>query len=178
MVKSKHNTFGFWFHVGIIALYIFLTICCITQYYYHFTIMKIHIPNQRSFNGWMIINAIACLIFGAILYSRACLIEINSDSSFLKTITFKNLFSRQTKTYSFEEFDGYISTRLWHKQFNENKTLCLIKEGRVFRKIDNFFYSNVDELQQGLKEMKYLGFKRMGFRNSWKVLFNQPIIKC
>lgn len=139
--------------------------------------MKIHIPNQKSFNGWIVINGIALLVFGTFLSSRASAIEIRFDNNFLKTISFKNVLTRQVKTYYFEEFDGYITTRLWHKQFNENKTLCLIKEGRVVKKIDNFIYSNVDELQQGLKDMKYLGFKSMGIVNSWKVLFNQPIIK-
>ncbi len=155
----------------------FLTICTITQYYFNLTLIKIDIKNQRSFNASVIVDLIACSIFGAVLSNRACLISINSEDSFLKTITFKNLFTRHNKTYTFEEFDGYITTRLWHRQFNENKTICLIKEGRVVKKIDNFFYSNVDELQGGLKDMKYLGFTKMGIVNSWRVLFNQPIIR-
>lgn len=176
MIKSKHNIFGFWLLAGAIAFFVFLTICCITQYYYHFTIIKIHIPNQRSFNGFMVIHGIACFVFGAILSTRASIIQIQYDNSFSKSVSFTNIFTGQTKTYFFEQFDGYITTKLWHKQFNENKTLCLIKEGRVVRKIDNFFYSNVDQLQEGLKDMQYLGFKNMGFVNSWKVLFNQPIL--
>jgi hypothetical protein len=175
MIQSKHRTLGFWLLAGVIAFFIFLTICCITQYYFHLTIIKIDIHNQ-SFNGQVITNLIACLIFIAILSCRASLIEISSGD-IIKTISFKNLFTRQAKTYSFQEFDGYFSTRLWHKQFNENKTLCLIKEGRVVKKIDNFFYSNVDQLQTGLEGIPYLGFKSMDIVTSWKVLFNQPIIK-
>jgi hypothetical protein len=133
------------------------------------------VENQRSFNAQVIIDLIACLIFGVFLSSRASSIEINSDSV-IKTISFKNLFTRRIKIYPFQDFDGYITTKLWHKQGYENKTLCLIKDGRVVRKIDNFLYSNVDELQEGLKDMQYLGFKSMGIVNSWKVLFNQRIL--
>jgi hypothetical protein len=98
-------------------------------------------------------------------------------SNDLKTISFKNLFSRRKRTYNFTELDGFIRTRLWHRQFSENKTLLLIKGGKVVKKIDNFFYSNVDELEKGLKDLPYLGFKPMGFVNSWRVLFGQQITK-
>jgi hypothetical protein len=133
------------------------------------------IYSQRTFNSQVITALGGCLIIGSFLSSRASSIEIQSDG-ILKTLIFKNLFTRRIKVYYFQEFDGYITTKLWHKQWNVNKTLCLIKEGRVVKKIDNFFYSNVDELQEGLKEMPYLGFKNMGIVNSWKVLFNQPIL--
>lgn len=176
MVKSKSNTFGFWLLAGGIIFFTFLIICGITQYYFNFTIIKIDIRNQRSFNASVVIDLIGCLIFGLILSSRASVIEIDSENV-LKTISFKNLFTRQTKIYAFEEFDGYIRTRLWHRQFNENKTICLIKDGKVVRKIDNFFYSNFEELKQGLKDMEYLGYKGMGIVNSWKVFWNQPIVR-
>ena len=153
----------------------FLAICSITQYYFHLTIVKIDVHNQRTFNAQMILFLVACFIFGTFLSFRASSIEINSQD-LLKTIVFKNLFTRRTKVYTFQEFEGYITTKLWHRQFNENKTLCLIKQGRVVKKIDNFIYSNIDELQEGLKDMPYLGFKRMGIANSWKVLFDQPIL--
>src|SRR5215213_2488812 len=163
MIKSRHNTFGFWLLAGAMAVFVFLTVCCITKFYFDFTIVEIHIRNQRSFNGWMAITGIALLAFGSILSSRVSSIEIHYENGHTKTIKFKNLFTGRAKTYFFEEFDGYIRTKLWHKQFNENKTLCLIKGGRVIRKIDNFFYSNFGELENGLKDMKYLGYKRMGF---------------
>jgi hypothetical protein len=175
MIKSRHKTFGFWLLAGMMLFLTFLAICSVTQFYFHFTIMKIAVHSQRNFNAQVIIDAIGCLFFGSMLSSRASFIEIHSDS-ILKTISFKNLLTRRTKIFSFQDFDGYITTKLWHKQWNENKTLCLIKDGRVVRKIDNFFYSNVDELQEGLKDMPYLGFKNMGIVNSWKVLFNQPIV--
>jgi hypothetical protein len=175
MIKSRHNTFGFWLLAGMMLFLTFLAICAVTKFYFHFTIIRIDVHSQRSFNAQIIVDVIGCLIFGSMLSSRASFIEIHSDG-ILKTISFKNLFTRRTKVYSFQDFDGYITTKLWHKQWNENKTICLIKNGRVARKIDNFFYSNVDELQDGLKDMQYLGFKDMGFVNSWKVLFNQPIL--
>jgi hypothetical protein len=176
MIKSRHNTFGFWLLAGMMLFLTFLAICSVTQFYFHFTIIRIDVHSQRSFNGQVIIDVIGCLIFGSMLSSRASFIQIHSDGGILKTISFKKLFTRRTKVYSFQEFDGYITTQVWHKQWNENKTLCLIKEGRVVTKIDNFFYSNVDELQEALKEMPYLGFKNMGIVNSWKVLFNKPIL--
>lgn len=176
MIYSQRKTFGFWLSAGAIAFFTFLTICSITQYYFAFTIIKMDIPNQSSFNFFMVLHSMTCLFFGLILSYRAGSISISCQNGFSKSISFKNLFTRQIKTYSFEELDGYITTRLWHKQINDNRTLCLIKEGRVIRKIDNFFYSNLGELEKGLEDLKYLGFKRMGIANSWKVLFNQPIV--
>lgn len=175
MIRSRHNTFGFWLLAGASAFFLFLAICSVTQYYFHFTILEIDVHNKNTFNTQVILDLIGCLIFVLTLSARASSIEVNSDSV-SKIIAFKNLFTRRTKAYDFEEFDGYITTRLWHKQWNENKTLCLIKEGRIVKKIDNFFYSNIDELEKSLSEMPYLGFKNMGIVNSWKVLFNKPIL--
>jgi hypothetical protein len=177
MIHSRNNAFGFWLCAIVMVIYILLAVCCISQFYFDFEIIKIGITSQRSFNAWIAICGIACLIFGGLLSFRASLITINSDSEDLKYILFKNIFSRRTRTYNFKELDGFIRTRLWHKQFSTNKTLCLIKGGKVVKIIDNFFYSNVDELETGLKHLPYLGFKPMGFVNSWRVLFGQQIIK-
>ena len=138
MIKSKCNTFGFWLCAGTMIFSIFLIICSIAQYRFDFAIVNIDIKNQKSFYAFVMIGLITCVFFGTFLSYRASLITIDSDGVF-KTISFKNLFTRQAKVYAFGEFDGYIRTRLWHKQFNENKTICLIKDGRVVRKIDNFF---------------------------------------
>jgi hypothetical protein len=175
MIKSRHNTLGFWLFAGGIMFFSFLAVCAITQYYFNLTIVKVDVHSHRAFNAQLIAFLIACLIFGTFLSFRASSIEINSQG-ILKTIAFKNLFTRKTKVFPFQQFDGYITTKLWHRQFNENKTLCLIKQGRIVKKIDNFIYSNIDELQEGLKHMPYLGFKEMGIVNSWKVLFDQPIL--
>jgi hypothetical protein len=177
MLHSQHKAFGFWLYTLSILLFLFLAICCISQFYFNFKIIKIDIPNQRSFNAWMVINCIACIIFGSLLSFRASLVTINFENKDLRTISFENIFSRQTKTYNFSELDGFIRTKLWHRQYSENKTLFLIKGGKVVKKIDNFFYSNVDELEKGLKDLPYLGFIPMGFVNSMRVLFDQPIIR-
>ncbi len=176
MITSKHNTFGFWIAIAGIAISIFFIISYTTQYYFHFGIIKINIPNQRTYDANIIIFLLGLLFWGTFLYLRASKITIENSDPISKTISFKNLITGQTKTYSFEELDGYITTILWHKQFKQNKTICLIRNGRVVKKIDNFIYSNVDELEKSLADLKYLGFKNMGFINSWKVFFNQPII--
>ncbi len=177
MIQSEHKTFGFWFGIAAIAASIFFIICCMTQYYYNFRILNMDIPNQKAFYGFIILFLFNLLFWGTVLSLRASSITIHCEYPNSKAISFKNLFTRQSKTYLFDEFNGYIATRLWHKQFNQNKTLCLIKDGKVFKKIDNFFYSNVDDLEKGFDDLKYLGFINMGIVNSWKVLCNKPIIK-
>jgi hypothetical protein len=125
----------------------------------------------------MVIICVACIIFGGLLSFRASLVTISFEDKDLRTISFKNIFSRQTRTYNFGDLDGFIRTKLWHRQYSENKTLFLIKGGKVVKKIDNFFYSNVDELEKGLKDLPYLGYIPIGFVNSLRVLFDQAIIK-
>lgn len=177
MVHSKNKALGFWLCLIALLIYIFGAVCCTTQFYFDYKIIKIDISSQRGYNGFMIIIGIACIIFGGILYFRASLITIDCEDKDLKTISFKNLFSRQKRTYNFTELDGFIKTKLLHKQFSENNTLFLIKEGKVAKVIDNFFYSNVDELENALKDLPYLGFKPMNFANYWRFFFGQRIIK-
>ena len=88
---------------------------------------------------------------------------------------FKNIVTRQTKSYAFSDFDGYIDTFLNHKSASY-KTIGLIKDKKVIHYIDSFWVSNYDELRQSLEGLEYLGTYNFGILKQFKMLFRQPVI--
>ena len=121
------------------------------------------------------------IISGFLLYisvwlkKNATIITIDTEKN---TISFENIFTKNTKTYFFSDFDGYIETveknRKTHVQY---KVLYLVKDKITNRKIPGFLYSNIEELQEGLKSLNYLGFKSFGIVKQLKILFRQPILE-
>ena len=92
-----------------------------------------------------------------------------------KTISFKNIFTRKTKTYDYNEFDGIVDTFLNYKSASY-KTIGFVKDKKVIRYIDSFWVSNYDELRQSLQDIKNRGTYRLGSWKQLKLLFRQPVI--
>ena|ERR1043165_1917733 len=174
MIQSRHNTFGLWFLAIVGLFFLIIVISCLTQYYFNIIIIKIDIKNSKDLFWQILLAFTGLLIIICFLWTNAKIITIDHYN---KRIAFKNLFIRTTKIYSFDELDGYIDTIVRHyRSFTPYKTLALIKDKRVVRKIDSFYYSNVHEMQNGLKELKYLGFIKFNFIKSIKAMFNYQIL--
>ena len=116
------------------------------------------------------------LLFASLwLKTSATIITINTDQN---TIAFTNFFTKNTKTYSFSNFDGYIQTvDINSKTRTEYKVLCLLKDKVIIRKISGSFYSNIEELQEGLKSLNDLGFEKFGIAKKLKIFFKQPVLE-
>ena len=172
MIKSKfkYNAIpAFWITFGV-------TIILLAGEIYYFYDFYTHI--QRGIPRKVLISLV--IIFGCILYfsiwlkTVATRIEINTDG---RTITFTNYFTQHSKTYSFYDFDGYIQTvDVNSKTRAEYKVLCLLKDKVITRKISASYYSNIEELEKGLKPINYLGFETFGMGKKLKILCKQPVL--
>jgi hypothetical protein len=47
----------------------------------------------------------------------------------------------------------------------------------IIRKISGSFYSNIEELQEGLKSLNDFGFEKFGIAKKLKIFFKQPVLE-
>ena len=162
LVKGKFKTFGYWVSlvsvIGGLAIFI-----------YGFTdgLADTPLAGQIFLYGGISLMVIS---YGKFLYD-ANLITISPET---ETITFRNIFTRVSSSYSFDDFDGRIVS--YQMQGGWKKNLFLIKDKRAIRKISGFMYSNQKEIEQTLVKIKDLGSFDHSFLKSWKILFGLPIL--
>jgi hypothetical protein len=80
-----------------------------------------------------------------------------------------------TKTYFLNYFDGYINTIVKDK-YGEYKCFYLVKAGKLMYKMSGRFYSNINELHEGLFPLKDLGFIKSSVSLSMKIAFGSRIL--
>ena len=100
-------------------------------------------------------------------------IKIDNDE---KTISFQNVITRQTKLYNFNDFDSYFDTYPVTAKGGSYKVLYLLKDKKAEKIITGFYYQNIDELQDAISYIKYLGFQKDFSIIARKALLNRPII--
>lgn len=174
MIKSKfqHSAIpAFWILFSVI-IFLFLG----ELYYLYSRFINIQ---KGEIHRDVIVSLI--IILGFILFAALWLIKsatiITIDTS-LNTITFTNLFTKNAKTYFLKNFDGYIHTiDVNSKTRTQYKVLFLLKDKIIVRKISGSFYSNIEELQDGLKSLNDLGFEKFGITKKLKMFFKQPVLE-
>ncbi len=174
MIQSKFQ------HTAIPAFWIILSIIFLLflgeTYYLYSRFINIQ---RGEIHRDVIITLV--ILFGFLLFASlwlktsATIIAINTDQN---TITFTSYFTKNTKTYSFNDFDGYIQTVDFNsKTRTQYKILCLLQDKVIIRKISGSFYSNIEELQEGLKLLNDLGFEKFGIAKKLKIFFKQPVLE-
>lgn len=93
----------------------------------------------------------------------------------LKEISFKMFLLPIKRTYRFDYFDGYVETLVKDK-YESYKCFYLVKDGKLKYKISGRFYSNINDLKEGLASLKYLGFIKYTFPLSIKIALNKTIL--
>lgn len=93
-----------------------------------------------------------------------------------RTIKFKNIITRRTRLYSFDNLKGYVTTLQRDGRGNSYKAIYLVKDEKFVARISSFFCSNYDELKRGLDDLTYLGFQNFGIIDSFKVLFGMDVL--
>ena len=114
-------------------------------------------------------------LFALLIYfflKKFIIITIDSEN---KTIQFKNAITRYTKQYDFDYFDGYLYSFTKMSGFH-NKVLFLVKNKKSWKRINEYYYSNVDEMQIALSSMNYFGFQENIFRLNRRIILNKEII--
>ena len=141
----------------------------------HYSIVRISYFLKLDDRSFYITIALFGFISLFFLFLISSFIKSITIDSYSKTMIFKNIVTRQTKSYAFSDFDGYIDTFLNHKSASY-KTIGLIKDKKVIHYIDSFWVSNYDELRQSLEGLEYLGTYNFGILKQFKMLFRQPVI--
>jgi len=172
MTISRHNTFGCWLFIILTTVFLFLFVGEIIKHYAIFEIDYFTTMDNRSFIFLISILGGSIILF--VTFISAYIKKVTIDTT-NKTISFKNIITRQTKLYDYDDFDGFIDTFLNHKSASY-KTIGFIKDKRVIKYIDSFWVSNYDELHQSLTDLKYLGTYRLGSWKQLKLLFKKPVI--
>ena len=174
MIQSKFHHTAIPAFLIILSIIIFLFVGEV--YYLYSRIINIQ---RGEIHSDVIISLIIIFVFllfvSLWLKTSATIITINTDEN---TITFTNFFTKNTKTYSFSNFDGYIQTvDINSKTRTQYKVLCLLKDKVIIRKISGSFYSNIEELQEGLKSLNDFGFEKFGIVKKLKIFFKQPVLE-
>jgi hypothetical protein len=58
--------------------------------------------------------------------------------------------------YGFAEIDGYMGKIKKPARGRPYRVLNLIQNGKTIEKISGFIYSNIDQIENGLKDLKYI----------------------
>ena len=160
IIKSKNKTFGFWLTCfGFIA-----GLCMFISFYFNDMALL-----PKLFSYLVLFTLLGTT--GIILWDSNIII-IDTD---LKTINFKNIFTRISKKYSLEYFDSFIYIYEPMK-FRYQKNIYLIKNGIFIKKISSFIYSNHLEIEQALAPVNNLGEVKYSHWNSFKILIRRPIL--
>jgi len=163
IIKGQFKTFGFWFSLvavigGLITLIYFIL----------FGVGNTPIVGQ--FFVYFVLILLIC-IYGKLLYD-ANLISIDTKN---KTATFVNTFTRRNSKYNYSDFDGKL---IWYEPISGGhaRNFYLIQNKKAVKKISGFIYSNQNELEEALVDIKDFGTTKYSYLKSWKVFFGFPII--
>lgn len=161
MIKSRTNTFGFWFSIVMTLYSIGLGL---SQFFQE--------SNEKLRIIAPIAGAVLTLILGSQLWRDSKYILIDTTD---KTITFINFFTRQKKIFYFADIDGYVD--LYQPTSSRSyRVLYLVKDGKFVEKVSTFIYSNVAEMEEALKPIKYLGLKDFSYLKSIRILLNLNVL--
>ena len=171
-VTSKSNTATFWLMMFASSFFLLLVVSIVSKYYFRFEIVRMQ--NINSFSQMLsnlIICSISFLFFVSQIWRDAKLITIDTD---LKTISFRNRFSGITHQYNFDYFQGYVACYQSSKM-GRKRALYLINDRKYIRKISAFYYSNLGDLENSLRPMKYYGQQDFSILKSLRILLGMRI---
>jgi len=169
MIKSKFDTYQF---IGQFVM-TGLLILCGFLFYAGFYGKK---PTPL-FSGLGVLIGFITVVFPLFIIAQMKLnYKVTIIDTDLKTISFKMFILPITKTYNLNYFDGYINTIVKDK-YGDYKCFYLVKDGKLMYKMSGRFYSNIDELHNGLSSLKDLGFMKSSVSMSIRIAFGNQILK-
>jgi len=137
------------------------------SHFFGIEIVKNNLTNTQS--------VIFLIILPIILFMTVVQLKINAKVIYLdflsKKITFENYFIGKEIVYEFDEIDGYVDTFMKSPR-GDFRVFYLVKNNMLTNKISGRIYSNIEEIEEGLKQLKYLGFHKFSLKWSLKILFH------
>ncbi len=174
MIKSKFSFIGIFclWYLSLAGLFISYLTFGIFLHFFEIELVENNLTNTES-----IIFLFVYLLIISIAFAQ---VKINSNIIYIdtlnKTISFKNYFTRQKKIYSFSEFEGYIDTFMKSPR-GDFRVFYLARENKPVNKMSGRIYSNIEEIEEGLKQMKYLGFHKFSLKWSLKIFFYKKVLE-
>jgi hypothetical protein len=173
MIRSKHNTLGFWTILSVCILLTLWFLLGLSKYLFG---IGINFRNGKNIEVRELLLFLGLAFFWWIVL--ASLVKNITIDGLTKTISFQNLITRNIKVYSFKDFDGYMITGMPHDYtFKQYNTIGLVKNKRILRIIDSYFHSNYDELKLSLNQMDCLGRYKIGFFNGIRMILKYPVLE-
>lgn len=169
MIKSKFHTYQSIGRFIMTALVIFL--CGL---FYPIYCGKNPTP---IFSGTGLISMLLTVILPIIIIAQMIIVYktviINTNNSI---IAFKIFMLPIAKAYAFEYFDGYVDT-ITKDKYGSYQCFYLVKDSKLKYKISEKYYSNIDELKEGLSSsFKYMGFIKYTTSLSIKIALHENAI--
>lgn len=174
MIKSKFSSTGIfllWFMTLTLLLMSYLAVA-VLLHFFQIEIVKTTLTNPEFI--------IVLLVYPLLIFIASEQIKMNSSIIYVNPsgniITFKNYFTRYKRVYLLNEFEGYIDT-LVKSPRGDFRVLYLVRNNKLTNKMSGRIYSNLEEIEQGLTPLKYLGFRKFSLKWSLNVFFNRTILK-
>jgi hypothetical protein len=92
------------------------------------------------------------------------------------TIIFKHFFTRKRVFYHLADFDSYIDIIEERPRGGPFRVLYLIKDETIIQIIPSSIYSNIDEIEGGLKPTKYIGQQEFSWFKRVKILLGRKVL--
>lgn len=177
MIKSKFSIFGFWF-LSVATMYITLNfISAVLEFFFRITIFKpltLGYGQSDHLVFQIIVFSLLAIYFIPVVCLNADIVTIDSLS---KIISFKNVFTKRERTYSFTEFDGFANTFYRQGYAAKFYVIYLVKGDKRIEKISSYYYLNYKKLNVALDgEIAYLGDREFDFFKNLKILFRQKVM--
>ena len=93
-----------------------------------------------------------------------------------KQLIVSNYFGFRKRVFSFYDFTGYIDTYMKSPR-GDFKVFYLLKNNEPSFKLSGRVLSNLDEIEEALGPIKYLGFHRFKIKWSLKILFHRLLFE-
>jgi hypothetical protein len=177
MIKSKLGFIG-WYSFSI-ETFFFLIVTILaadttSSYFFSFDFIgKADAGKNNGFLLLLVLTAFLIFFFRALtiikLY-KITFIDVNN-----KTVSFKNVFTRRTKTYSIKNLDGYYDA-IKSSNFGSHKEILFIQNNKVVSIISSAYTSNYNDLSNNLSNIKYLGRLDYNFHDKLNMFLDKELI--
>ena len=162
-IKSKLNTFFFWF-----------SNLCIVGGVYGFIYLLFGGFSNESISGniaLIVVLTILLWLYGKMLWDAKA-ITVDSEAN---NITFKNRYSQNQWSYKFDYFDGFV-TYYQYTKFGTYKVIYFVKDQRLLFKVSKAFYSNQEEILSAISSIKDMGLLEYSFMDSVRNLLGKKVM--
>ncbi len=147
-----------------------------TLSHYFFGVDIIRKADQGKNQGFLLILVLIGFIailfntFTTLRFVKIIFIDLNA-----KTISFRNMLTKNTKVFSFTDFDGYYDITKTTASGYTYKEILLMKDNKMVEKISQYFYRNFDELVDSVRDVNSLGIFDYGFQERIRMLLGLKI---